>query len=661
MMRAFVLGLLLAATASLPGYAAEPNGPENLIDQTEAVRIGVQGLLAEKAGDTSMRKAQKDALIEYYLVPDQPLLWVNDNGLTDRAKSVIAEIGKADDYGLTASDYRLPDASTYNASDPKAKDWLADAEVKVSYAVLDYANDARGGRIQPLRISKNLDPSLALPNPSEVLESIAIRSDPGAYLRSFQPDQPQFEALRQKLLELRGGKVEEPKPGVVTIPPGPVLKFGVENEQVALLRQRLDVPAGSNPNQFDEAVLEAVKQFQRSNGSLPDGMVGTGTRRILNGGQPQEPVASPARIKQILVNMERWRWLPHDLGAFYVTVNIPEFTLRVVEEGTPIHTTRVVVGKPDKQTPVISDEMEEVVFNPYWNVPNSIKMEEIAPYMGYGGGFFGGGADTSVLQRHGLLIRYGGRDVDPDSIDWSRNDIRNFDLVQPPGPGNVLGRVKFVFPNKHDVYMHDTTQKFLFNNAVRAESHGCMRVQYPEKLAEVILKHDKNWSPARVEFDLRCRRRQPRRARPAHPRLHHLFHPARERRRLDLDLQRHLRPRWPDERGAQRQGILARTLGGRGDGRQPELGGAPQQAPHQARAGQRLHPRSVRVLVGVLRHPADVLNRFGMLRRDRPGPEPSPCPNRWSCKRKDQKASACKPWRRDCAGADRCNGLPQTA
>ena len=178
MMRAFLLGLLLAATASLPGYAAEPNGPENLIDQTEAVRIGVQDLLAEKAGDTSMRKAQKDALIEYYLVPDQPLLWVNDNGLTDRAKSVIAEIGKADDYGLTASDYKLPDASAYNASDPKAKDWLADAEVKVSYAVLDYTNDARGGRIQPLRISKNLDPSLALPNPSEVLELIAIRSDP---------------------------------------------------------------------------------------------------------------------------------------------------------------------------------------------------------------------------------------------------------------------------------------------------------------------------------------------------------------------------------------------------------------------------------------------------------------------------------------------------
>ena len=500
MMRAIALGLLVAAAVSLPSYAAETDGPPSLINEKEALRIGVQSRLAAKPGDTAARKAQKDALIKYYLVPEQPLLWVDENGLTERAKQVIAEIGKADDFGLTASDYSLPNPAGFNASDPKSRDWLADAEVKVSYAVLDYANDARGGRIEPLRLSKNLDPALALPNPSEVLESIAIRSDPAAYLRSFQPDQSQFEALRQKLLELRGGKVEEPKPNVVIIPEGPVLKFGTQHEQVALLRKRLDVPAGSDETKYDEAVLEAVRKFQSSHGAYADGMVGPGTRRMLNGGQrQQQAVSNPARINQILVNMERWRWLPHDLGPVYVTVNIPEFTLRVVEEGTPIHTARVVVGKPDKQTPVISDEMEEVVFNPYWNVPNSIKNEEIAPYMGYGGGFFGGGWDTSVLKRHGLRIKYGNRDIDPDQIDWSRNDIRNFDLVQPPGPGNVLGRVKFVFPNKHDVYMHDTTQKHLFANTVRAESHGCMRVQNPERFAEIILGRDKGWSPARVE------------------------------------------------------------------------------------------------------------------------------------------------------------------
>jgi murein L,D-transpeptidase YcbB/YkuD len=251
---------------------------------------------------------------------------------------------------------------------------------------------------------------------------------------------------------------------------------------------------------FDEAVLEAVRQFQASKGTRADGMVGSGTRRLLNGGQrQQESVSNPARIRQILANMERWRWLPHDLGPFYVTVNIPEFTLRVVKDSEAIHTARVVVGKRNTQTPVINDEMEEVVFNPYWNVPNSIKNEEIAPYFGGGGGFFGGGWDTSVLQRHGLRLKIGGRIIDPDSVDWSRYDLRNFDLVQPPGPGNVLGRVKFLFPNTHDVYMHDTTQKHLFANAVRAESHGCMRVQNPQLLADAILAHDKGWSQAQVQ------------------------------------------------------------------------------------------------------------------------------------------------------------------
>ena len=154
----------------------------------------------------------------------------------------------------------------------------------------------------------------------------------------------------------------------------------------------------------------------------------------------------------------------------------------------------MVVGKPDKQTPIFSDEMEEIVFNPYWNVPNSIKNEEIAPYFAQGGGLFGGGWDTSILRRHGLRIKYGDRDIDPDRSIGAATTSRNFDLVQPPGPTNVLGRVKFLFPNSHDVYMHDTTQKFLFNNAVRAESHGCMRVQNPEQLAEIVLGHDKGWS-----------------------------------------------------------------------------------------------------------------------------------------------------------------------
>ena len=202
------LTLLLTAPASLPALAVEPDAPQALITPSEAIRIAVQNRLSAKfTATTDHKKDEQGALVEYYAVPDQRLLWVDEKGLTDRGKAVMAEIEKADEYGLRASDYALPTPDSFNASDANATDWLADAEIKMSFAVLDYARDARGGRIDPAAHFPQSRPELALPNPSEVIESIAIRSDPAAYLRSFQPDQPQFEALRQKLLELRGGRV----------------------------------------------------------------------------------------------------------------------------------------------------------------------------------------------------------------------------------------------------------------------------------------------------------------------------------------------------------------------------------------------------------------------------------------------------------------------
>jgi murein L,D-transpeptidase YcbB/YkuD len=180
---------------------------------------------------------------------------------------------------------------------------------------------------------------------------------------------------------------------------------------------------------------------------------------------------------------------------------VPEFMARVVNEGGVIHTTRVIVGKPDTQTPIFSDSIEEVVFGPHWNVPTSIKVEEIRPYLREEAPWFfgGGGWNTSVFRRHGLRIRYGGQEVDPNAINWNLVDIRSLEIFQPPGPDNVLGRVKFVFPNKHDVYMHDTTEKQLFTQTTRAESHGCVRVQNPGQVAAILLAHDHGWSSARVE------------------------------------------------------------------------------------------------------------------------------------------------------------------
>jgi murein L,D-transpeptidase YcbB/YkuD len=488
--------LLLGAPAAVPAYAAEPDAPEALIGRTETIRIDIQERLSEKFTSASeVRKSEQGALVEYYAVPENRLLWVDENGLTDRAKSVMEEIKKADDYGLRASDYALPKTPSADDGVPDAKA-LADAEIKIGFAVMRYARDARGGRIDPERLTPNLDPTLALPDPLEVIESIAFRSDPAAYLRSFQPSQPQFEALRQALIEARGGKADT---GVVRIPDGPLLRVGMDDEQVVLLRKRLELPAddGAKKTVFDDSLEAAVKGFQATHGAYPDGMVGPGTRRLLN--QQHHEAANPARVRLILLNMERWRWLPHDLGSYYVNVNIPEFMLRVMKEGKPDFVTRVVVGKPDKQTPVFSNEMQTVVFNPYWNVPNSIKTEEIRPYLVEEGGWFGGGGwNTAVLERHNLRINVGGREIDPSRIDWNRIDIRSLNIYQPPGPDNVLGNVKFLFPNKHDVYMHDTPQKSLFARAVRAESHGCMRVQNPDQLALTLLKEDQGWTAGRV-------------------------------------------------------------------------------------------------------------------------------------------------------------------
>jgi murein L,D-transpeptidase YcbB/YkuD len=489
----------IACAAALPAQSAEPDGLAALIGPTEALRIAIVNRVSEKGAKSGN---EQKALADYYSDADATLLWVDDKGLNLRAKVVMEEIGKADEYGLRASDYPLPKLDSFDPNSPNATAALAEAEIKLDLAVLRYARDARGGRFDWQKINPNLDPTLALPDPLQVMESMAIRSDPAVYLRSFQPSQPQFEALRKALIEARGGRVEEEKDDVVRIPDGPVLKIGVEHEQVALLRKRLEVPAAdpSKENVFDAGVEEAVDRFQQERGYRPDGMVGPGTRRVLNQ-QSRQPVSSPARTRQILVNMERWRWLPNDLGSFYVAVNIPEFMLRVMDDEKPAFTTRVVVGKPNTQTPVFSHEMETIVFNPYWNVPNSIKTDELLPAIRGGGDFFFGGGgfyDASVFARNGLRVAIGSREVDPSRLDWSRIDIRSLNVYQPPGPTNVLGVVKFLFPNKHDVYMHDTTQKNLFAKAVRAESHGCMRVQNPDQFATILLNQDQGWSPQRV-------------------------------------------------------------------------------------------------------------------------------------------------------------------
>lgn len=373
-------------------------------------------------------KDDEAALTEFYATRAQPPMWVNAKGLTPRTAKVIDVLRRADDWGLSSGDYPEPAALPSGAG--HTAEALAAAELTVSLNVLKYARHARGGRYDPAELSYNIDRAPPLLAPKAVLEAIASASAPDAYLYKLHPQHPQFEKLRQLYVSMRSGKV--PEAAAVAEETSPAAGKGKP--------KRVTAPATSN-------------------------------------------------LRRVLYNMEMWRWMPEDMGATYVWVNIPEFTLRVSKSGEIIHTERVIVGKPENQTPIFSDEMETIVFQPFWGVPDSIKVKEVLPGLVRGGG---------MLAKNNLRIQYRGRDIDPYAVDWTQADIRNYHVYQPPGGGNVLGQVKFLFPNKHQVYMHDTPTKHLFAASERTFSHGCMRVRDPVRFAELLLAADKGWSPQRV-------------------------------------------------------------------------------------------------------------------------------------------------------------------
>ena len=434
-------------------------------------------------------QADREALALFY---DQRIgepVFVGKDGFNAAANGVFETFKHADQWGLSGDDFKVP-ALARSAAGDYDEDALADAEIKLALTAMLYAREARGDRIDDptTQLSSYLDRKPQLIQPSKLLAAIATSADVGGYLQSLHPKHPQFERLRQKLIALRtaANKDEFEK-----IPDGPKITPGKTHWQVALVRRRLGLPApGIKPDgtagdeaYFDDALARAVEQFKQKNDLEPvNATITTALRKAMNKDERADELA-------ILANMEQWRWMPEDMGSTYVNVNIPEFTVRVVKNGAVIHSERVVTGKHDTQTPIFSDMMRTVVFQPSWNVPESIKILELLPALRSG---------RNPIEGRGLVMQRNGHDVNVWDVDWERQDIRNFHIYQPPGDANVLGIVKFLFPNKHSVYLHDTPSKNLFNEKVRMFSHGCMRVRNPVQLAEVIMAEDKGWDKAKV-------------------------------------------------------------------------------------------------------------------------------------------------------------------
>jgi murein L,D-transpeptidase YcbB/YkuD len=298
----------------------------------------------------------------------------------------------ADTDGLDPGDYKPPN---FAGLGPAA---LAEAELKLTHAVLTYARHLQAGRFPYTRVSRNIELPQAWPDPAVILSSVSNAADAGQALDKFSPQQEPYRKLRAMLAELRG-------------------RSGATKGEIS------------------------------------------------------------KQIEIVIANMERWRWYPRELGNAHVLVNLPDFTLKVMNNGTEVWATRIVVGKPSMPTPLLSETMKYITVNPTWHVPQSIVQNEYLPALAQ---------DPTVLDRMGLRVSYNGGEVQ---------------ITQPPGDGNALGRIRFNFPNRFSVYQHDTPDKQLFADEVRAYSHGCMRVQDPAKYAEVVLniaRPHERWTTDRI-------------------------------------------------------------------------------------------------------------------------------------------------------------------
>ncbi|WMS44190.1 L,D-transpeptidase family protein [Acuticoccus sp. MNP-M23] len=394
----------------------------------------------------------------------------------EKAADLRARLAEAAGDGLDPADYFVPTAEASGLSD-------AAVDVSLTEAALRYANDSFSGRLDPQAVSQIMTIEPPKLNEARFLRLLARTGDVPRLLERLHPEHPQFIALRDRLRVA----LESGSEGPIPVGRGPALKRGTKEVRVALLRRRLGatVMRGENPEAFDAGLEDAVREYQRSRGLSADGIVGPRTITHLDEGIVGDPTDS------LISNMERWRWMPRDLGRHNVTVNIPAYRVRVNTDGKTIYDGKVIVGATGHPTPLFSDRIEHIVVNPYWNVPISIAANEmLGGIRANPGGYFA---------RKGYEAVVNGRVVNPNSLSWHRGMLHKVRIRQKPGRGNALGAVKFLFPNKHAVYLHDTPSKSLFGRDVRALSHGCVRVDQPFAFAEALLSQTASLSGRRVE------------------------------------------------------------------------------------------------------------------------------------------------------------------
>jgi murein L,D-transpeptidase YcbB/YkuD len=459
--RAITAVLTLTVALAIAACASRPN-PQEVTPALQALVAGSPLPKVESANWTDLRT--------FYTQREYVPAWVNHRRPTPKAAEAITLLNTARMHGFDPADYGAPQLLEMSQAVEKLEkgsearlEELAEFDARLTAGLLAFGRDVAIGR---QRGDANFKARRELP---DLVAAVTAAVDaPDKYLDAVRPPHREYMALAKALDDLHGQKE---KGGWVKVPSARSLDE---------LRQRLQA-SGHLKDGSD--LTAAIKSFQELHSLPATGVVDDKTLAAIN-------VPLDWRMQQVAINLQRWRWMPNELGERHFFVNIPHFTLVARESGKPVMDIRVVVGKPGNNTPIFSEEMESVVFSPYWNIPDSIAEGETAPAIA---------RDPNYLSRQGIeIMRVSGgqtQTLSASDVDWSNPDAaRGLVFRQRPGAGNALGHVKFLFPNKHNVYLHDTPADSLFAKPGRAFSHGCVRVEEPEALAKYVLKDAPEWT-----------------------------------------------------------------------------------------------------------------------------------------------------------------------
>lgn len=440
-------------------------------------------------------------LNEFYDQRHHRSIWFENEKFKRDPEPLLKEIKNSYAEGLNPADYHLQFIEACISDKDLFADQCLDKrallDILLTNAYLNLASDYLNGKIDAEIIIDDYNYQADRLEVQNLLSALIKKGDAAQILQKKLPKTDNYQNLKEKLAVYRDSEKISEWPEIDN---GELLAEKAEGERVGQLINNLTARNYLNPSQirdnnyFDQNVKRAVVRFQNNNGLKADGVVGDKTLKALN-------ISKDQRIKQLIINMERWRWLPENLGRRYIYVNIADYGLKLYEDDQIIMEMKTIVGQEQRSTPVFSDTIKYLVINPYWYVPKSIAVKDKLPLIKKNHNY--------LKENNYSLFQYTGNnkleEVDPAEIDWSKINKNNFNylLRQNPGDENALGRVKFMFPNRFSIYLHDTPGRYLFSENDRSFSSGCIRIEKPVDLAEYLLSNHQEWNREKIEAEMK--------------------------------------------------------------------------------------------------------------------------------------------------------------